>query len=130
MLHGQGKKEVIVFRYNLAGGQKVTLKERIKADCTIVEVRVRFYPGQENSLKVRPYILHKLNKPEEIFTYVEGGSVFLSGDDDRESYPVSLSAQYDDEVVVYAENTSIYEYTVAVDVVVDYDSGQFRGVGA
>jgi hypothetical protein len=131
MLHGQGKKEVVIFRYDLPAGKKVTLKERIKADCTLTEVRVRFYAGQEGSLHVRPYIMHKNQRPEEIFTFVDGGNNFLSGEDDSAvPYPVSVSAEYDDELVVEAENTSTFVYTVFVDMIVDYDNGQYRGGGA
>lgn len=114
------KKEIIAIRKDIAPGQKLSFKERLKDNGALVSVRIRFYPGVENDLKVHPYVLHKNNRLEDIVTYVEGANSFISGDDDTFEFPVYLEFKYDDEFVVDAENIGVYTYTLVLDAVVEY----------
>lgn len=96
------------------------IKERMKDNGSVNEVRVRFYPGVEKSLHVNPYILHKAGRREELFTYPVGGEGFISGDNDTFVFPISIDFEYDDEIVVEFENVGNYSYTLAVDIIVNY----------
>jgi hypothetical protein len=124
------KKEVIVFRHDLAPGAKVTLSERVKGKGTIESVRVRFYKGQQLALEVNPYAKHTRNRKEDLLTYASnGGKKVLAGDDDQNEYPSVVTVDIDDEVCVDAYNSdATYTYTVAVDVVIDYYAGNNRVV--
>jgi hypothetical protein len=119
------KAEVLAIRKQIAAGATGTLSERIKDDGRISEVRARFYAGQERALRVKPYILHKAQRTEDMFTYVEGSEEFLSGDDDTFTFPVSVGVQYDDELKVWYQNTSSFEYTLVLDIVIIYTEGEY-----
>lgn len=124
------KSEVVSFRTKLAAGQSITLKERVKADGQLTEIRVRFYPGNQLALKVKPYVKHKGNKDEDVFTYAAGTDSLLAGDDDYFVFPVTVDVENDDEVVVFAQNTeTTFTYSVVVDMVLQYqfDEGDYRG---
>lgn len=114
------KKEIIAIRKDILPGEKVQFKERMKDNGALTNIRVRFYPGVENDLKVSPYILHKGNRREDVLTYVEGSNMDISGDDDTFVFPVYLEFKYDDEFVVEAENKGGYSYTLVVDATVEY----------
>lgn len=115
------KKEVVVFRKDVSGGETIILDERIKSNGRIVEVRVRFYDGSEGSFHVRPYVLHKGSLQENVVSYPDQGEQFISGNDDYFNFPVSVDVENDDQLKVWAENTSTFLYTLVVDVVLVYD---------
>lgn len=115
------KTEVITIRQVIGFGQTVNIKERCKSNGFVQEIRIRFYPGVENSLQVIPGVLHKGNIREDFFTYPEGTNRYISGDDDYLVFPVSLAFQNDDEIEVKAINTTTaYNYTLTCDLVVSY----------
>ena len=116
------KAEVMSFRQDISPGQMVTLTERIKDKGEIIEVRVKFYPGQERALQVRPFVQLFNSMTEDLFTW-GGGSTekFLSGDDDYFVFPVSASVVADDNLAIWVNNTDTqYTYTLVCDVVVQY----------
>lgn len=121
------KTEVISFRQDITAGQQLTITERIKDKGEIIEVRVRFYPGQERALQVRPFVQLFNLQTEDLLTW--GGSTngsgspdrFLSGDEDYFVFPVSASVVADDNIAVWVNNTDlVYTYTLVCDVVVQY----------
>ena len=115
------KKEVVTFRKSMGAGTSGTITERLKDDGFIEEVRIRFYPGVERQLQVSPFILHKENRREDLFTFPEGTEKYITGDNDYLIFPVSLEFAYDDEIQVSYVNTDInYPYTLVVDIVVSY----------
>jgi hypothetical protein len=115
------KKEVVSFRKVIAPATTEVLKERIKDNGEIEEIRIRFNTGQERALKVRPYVIHHANRQEDVFTYAETTETHLSGEDDYFIFPVSVSVQYDDQIAVWVSNTDLsFSYTVSVDVVISY----------
>lgn len=126
-----GKKEVIIFRKQIAPStSNFLITERIKADCTIEEIRVRFYVGQQLSLEVLPRIKHKGRKYESFFTFPSQTNSILAGDDDYLVFPVSMDAEYDDEIEILVNNKDVTNtYTLAVDIVLDYANGMDRVVG-
>jgi hypothetical protein len=121
-------KESIVIRRSVAAGESGTVRERLKADGTVEEIRVRFYPGQEGDLQVMPYILHKGERREDLLTFPAGSDRFLSGDDDYVVFPLSVSFEYDDNLQIDFKNIATFPYTLSVDVIVDYLGGQNRVV--
>jgi hypothetical protein len=118
------KAEVISFRYDVDPLEEFTLKERMKADGVVNQVNIRFYPGCELSLEVKPFVLHKGRRAEDIFTYAGSSKQAISGDDDFFQFPVSVTFELDDEFCVYFINTDTANtYTVCVDVFVNYEAG-------
>lgn len=115
------KVEVISFRSLIDPDDRVTFKERLKDGGFVQEIRIRFYPGLEKSLQISPFVLHKENRREDLFTFVGSTDNFISGDDDYFVFPVSIEFAYDDELAVEVyNNNSIYPYTMAVDIIVSY----------
>lgn len=118
------KTEVLSYRVNVLPGQELELKERIKDNGRVSEIRIRFYPGQERQLRVRPFILHTNNRAENILTFVDTTETYLTGDNDYFVFPVSSELFLDDEFVVWTKNDNdLYVYTVVVDVVINYLEG-------
>lgn len=117
------KKETITFRTSAATGTSGTITERVKARGVILSIQPRFYPGQENTLQIRPYVRHKVSRDEPLVTYPNGANQYLSGDDDAPVYAVSIAVENDDEIHVYYSNTGAYTYTVACDVTIQYMEG-------
>lgn len=129
--HGQmNRKEVISFRKTIpAGTQNMILQEMIKADGTVEKVAVRFYQGQQKALQVIPYIDHKGDQREDLITYPKNTDHYLSGDDDYLIYDVVSTVEYLDYASVMVTNTDpTYDYTLAVDITVDYYGGKDRVV--
>lgn len=120
------KREVISFRKSIAAGASDIIRERVKSNGTLEEVRVRFNPGQANTLRIRPVVEHKNNRMEDLVTYPAGTNQFLSGDDDYLILPCSITVENDDFVEVIANNTGGFTYTIVVDIVVDYLFGTER----
>jgi hypothetical protein len=115
------KTEVIAFRQNIAPSSSQTIQERVKANGRVAEIRVRFYPGQERDLQVRPFVTLLNRLQEDVLTYPGGTEPYLSGDDDYLIFPVSVDLQTDDFISVWVNNVSVnYTYTLVVDVVVQY----------
>lgn len=103
--------------------------ERVKADGTVEKLKVRFFAGQEKSLQVRPYILHKGRKIEDLVTYPEGTNEYLCGDDDYLEFDLSIPVENDDEIVIAVSNMDIDDpYTLNVSVMIDYYGGKMRVV--
>ena len=122
--------EAIKFRADLAAGVSVTLKERLKGNCTIEELRTRFYAGQEGTLHIRPCLWQTgRGVLVDLVTYPSGTLKYLAGEDDREVYKVTMDALLDDEVWLICENVGDYTYTVNCDVIIDYFAGTNRVVG-
>lgn len=121
------KKEVLSFRKIINANTTDVLHERIKADGTIEEIRIRFYTGQQKSLQLNPFVEHKGNKIEQIISYPSTTDNFISGDDDYFIFPISVPVEYDDYFKIHAKNIDpTYNYTVTVDVVIDYLGGKER----
>lgn len=122
------KTEVIPFRIQVPASSGVLkLSERLKADCTIEDIQVRFYPGQEGDLHVMPKIKRTGNRVEDLITFPAGTDQFLAGDDDTWRLDVGVDAQLDDEIQIIYENVDpTYEYTLMVFVTVDYLGGKNR----
>lgn len=125
------KKEVVSFRVTVPKGSKnIIYKERVKADGTVEEVRVRFYRGQQLALQVVPYVNHKGRKHEQLLTFAGNTNGYLCGDDDYFVYPVVVPVEDNDYVSVMVTNTdAANDYTLSVDVVVDYYAGKNRIIG-
>lgn len=116
------KKEAVSFRATIQPGEKRRLFERVKWNGSVHEVRVRFYPGPEGALHVQPYIQHKAEQIENMFTYAGETDGYISGDDDYFVYPVHVPVETDDKIAVFAYNTDAnYAYTLSVDVIVGYE---------
>lgn len=123
--------ESIPFRKKIPAGQtEVRVSERIKALGTLQGIRFIFTPGQEGSLRVRPFIERKHGFLEPILTFPEGGDAFLSGDDVKLDFPVIIPVENDENVVIYADNIDAEDdYTLMVDVFIDYYGGKSRVIG-
>jgi hypothetical protein len=115
------KKEVLSFRKDIQPGASETITERIKENGRVVNIRLRFYPGVERELRVRPYVLHKGQKQEDVFTYAGDTEAYITGDDDYLEFAVSIDVEYDDEMKVFASNeNATYAYTLVCDVIIVY----------
>lgn len=113
-----------------AGAKGVTITERIKALGTLQGIRFIFAPGQEGDLHIRPFILRKGGFLETILTFPEEGLNYLNGDDIVLEYPVITPVENDENIVIYADNMDDEnDYTLQVDVFIDYYGGHSRVIG-
>lgn len=129
--HGDlNKKEVISFRAAVAPNTTNTIfREQVKADGTVEKVSVRFYPGQQMSLHVFPFISHKGDQTESLVTYPKNTNNYLAGDDDYLVFDMVATVEYLDWIEVMVSNVDpANTYTLVVDVVVDYYGGKQRVV--
>jgi len=125
------KKEPIVFKAVIAPGETKKFSERIKGDGTIEQMKVRFFQGQQKSLLVRPYVLHKGNKIEDLITYPEGTDTYLSGDNDYLEFDLVVPVENDDQLVIWVQNVdpdALDPYTLNLSVMIDYYGGKSRVV--
>jgi hypothetical protein len=122
------RKEVISIRQTIpANTVNMIITERIKSPGTLEEIRVRFYPGVERDLHVYPSVQHKGNKTTQMLTFPQGTEQFLSGDDDYLILPVVLAVDNDDNIKIMVTNVNTtYDYTLSIDVVIDYYGGKNR----
>lgn len=115
------KKEIVSFRKDIIPNSEGHLYERIKDNGQVQEVRIRFYAGQTQELQVRPFVLHKGNKPEDMVTYPEGTQPYFSGEDDYFVFPVNVNIEYDDQLAIWYKNVNLeFNYTLVVDVMILY----------
>lgn len=125
------KRHVLAFRKTVpAGGDNGDgltpgfLSYNVTSPCTIEEINMRFYPGQERSLRIDIFVMHQSELREQVFTYVPGGDNFISGDDDVLKYPVTLAMEPNDTIWVQYTNTSTaYPYDMVCDIVLDQLGG-------
>lgn len=115
------KTEVISFRSPVLNLETKQILERVKANGEVRELRIRFYSGQEHALRVQAYVLHVGNRREEFVTFAGDTNNYFSGDDDYFIFPCSCLVGLDDELVVYVNNTSEFDYNMAVDILVHYN---------
>lgn len=121
----ESKKEIVSFRKVILANTTDVLHERIKADGTIENVKIRLYQGNQKSLRVRPYVEHKGSKIEDVITYASTSDNFISGDDDYFVFDITVPVQYDDYIKIWVQNVDgTYDYTLSVDVEVDYIGGK------
>lgn len=122
--------EVKSFRKNLDAGADIILKSRILADGTIEGVRAKFYPGQENTLQVRPCLWQTgRNVLVDLISYPDSTNQYISGEDDYFDYQITQECLKDDEIWLLVKNTGDFSYDLAVDVTVDYYAGNDRVIG-
>jgi len=127
-LDNLNKQEPLLFKQSVPKGTKLELRERIKADGTIENIKVRFFAGQEMDLKVKPMLIKKGDMYVDLINYV-GADKELSGDDDIFSFDTSLSVENDDEILIIAQNVNVdFDYTLFCIVQVDYYGGKKRVV--
>lgn len=130
MSTGPNTMEVMHFQKTIPAGETSDARQRVKANGTVEQLRVRFYTGQQKSLQVNPIVLHKGEKAEPLVSYLKGGDPFIAGEDDYFVFPVVVPVEYDDEIVIYYTNTDLANpYTLSVQVIVDYFGGTDRIVG-
>lgn len=113
-------KEVVAFRQEIDPGERLVLKERMKDRGIIEKLYVRFYSGVENSLRVRPFVMHNNRSPEDFLTY--NANSFITGEDDYFEFPVSIWIDIDDDLCVEVVNVDLnFTYSLVCDIVVSYD---------
>lgn len=124
------KKEVIQFKSIIPPNTEKVFSERIKADGTVEELRVKFYSGQERTLQVRPTIRHKGNLLQDLVTYPSDTEQYLSGDNDYFAFDLTGVVENDDEIKIFVTNNNPdYSYTLDATVTIDYYGGKNRIIG-
>ena len=121
---------MVTIRKTILPNTSGIIEERVKGPGTVEEVRIRFYPGQARALQVVPYVIHKGEQREDLVTFTQGSERFFSGDDDSLSLPCVVEVDNDDYLKINFNNTSsAYEYTLSVDLIIDYYAGKNRASG-
>jgi hypothetical protein len=115
----------VTWAEQVPAGDDDVLAYELPADATVENVRVRIYPGAENTLRVTPQVRTRSNNT---FPLLETrGKDYVDGDDDTWQFGVSESVEEGDKIQVRRENTdgqNAHNYRVIVDV--DYLGGTGR----
>jgi hypothetical protein len=122
----RNKKETVQFTKTILAGTTVTLSYLVKTEGTVERIFGKFYPGQQNALQVRPYLLLTADRQEELVTYPAGTNRFMSGDDRIFDIPIDYDVKSGDQLKVDVNNVSTYDYTLEISFVVDYVGGTMR----
>lgn len=121
------KKQVIPFRKTIAAATKDKIIVPIESDCTVDEIRVRFYAGQQNDFHVDPYILTNADQRENLVEYADGTNAYLSGDDDYLVFPIGIAVVKNSNLIIaYDNQDAVNAYTLVIDVILDYAFGTRR----
>lgn len=123
------RKETVSFRKNIEPGVREVLKERVKAPGTVEEIRIRYYAGEQLTLKIRPCVEKKGSQLVDLITYAGNTDAFITGDDEPLPFKVVFPVYNDDELVVIVENIGSVASRLSIDIEVDYYAGDKRVVG-
>jgi ABC-type amino acid transport substrate-binding protein len=122
----QTKKETISFTATITAGTSQLLSQEIKQAATVERIFGKFYPGQQNTLHVQPYLLMSQGRVDQLVTYPSNANAYLSGDDRDFDMPISFDVLPNDKIMVNVNNTGAYDYTLQIAFVVDYQAGTSR----
>ena len=123
------RKEVVSFRKNIGAGVKEMLKERVKAPGTVEKIRVKFYSGEQLTLKIKPCVEKKGRQLVDLITYPKNTDTVITGDDELLTFDVVFPVYNDDVLVLIVENTGDKLSRCSCDIEVDYYAGDKRVVG-
>lgn len=103
------------------------LTHEVKKDATVESITVRFYPGAELDLQVRPFV-----EPDEgnrISPVSLIGREVIVGDDDVFEFHVTEPVEEEDIIGVEFDNVGDYDLDGIVDMTLDREGGIERIVG-
>jgi hypothetical protein len=132
LAENRSKKETIQFTLQVAAGADLSgltsLRQRLKSEGTIQRIFGQFYAGQQGDLQVRPYLVLRNERSEELVTYPSGANRYMSGDNTNFDFSVDFDVLPDFEIRLDVKNLSIYPYTLQISFEVDYVGGTLRVV--
>lgn len=104
------KNPILVFE-NIAAGESKTIEKEIRRPARMKQIIMRFFPGQENDLIVRPYIRKTSGAVQDLSAYT--GNAYFAGDDNDLVFEVDfVLEQYDKFCVEVSNNDITYAYDV------------------
>lgn len=122
--HGGGntvRSETILFDDHVpAGTVRMVLERSLKYRGKIREMTIVFYPGQQKTLEVNPYMLRAPDLYVPLTKYV-GDRKYFSGDDSKFEIQMVMPFFVDDKLVVEVNNTSAFDYDLYVLFEIDYE---------
>lgn len=123
------KQQAYSFRAVCPAGSTKKFEQIIPGAATVEKVRVHFYQGQQKALHIVPVVVHKSKERENIIDFPTGTDPYLSGDNEDLVYDVSIPVGNLDKLVVEANNTDpVNDYSIVVDIMLDFENGQKRAV--
>ncbi|MCT4564161.1 MAG: hypothetical protein N4A68_07540 [Maledivibacter sp.] len=124
------RKEVVSFRKKIEPGVREIIRERVKASGTVEKIIIRFYLGEQLSLRIRPCVEKKGQQLVDLITYPRGTDNYITGDDDPPMpFDVVFPVYNDDNIAVIVQNTGEIASRLSVDIEVDYYAGDKRVIG-
>lgn len=123
----QDTKKVVSFRGEVAPGTTRVFRYDLRKDGTIEEIVNRIYSGPVGLLKIRPYLVSQGEVFESMLKFSDGGNDYISGDDDRDRFDVTMPFVRGNYIEVRATNESgLNPYDVNMSMTLDYYGGQRR----
>lgn len=108
------RSDAILFDESIpAGTSKLVLKRKLSMPGFVKEMTIVFYPGQEKTLQVLPY----MEKAPDIavpFTKYAGDRAYYSGDDSKFEVTMNMRFGSQDQLCVEVSNTSAFDYDLYV----------------
>lgn len=112
------KTPVLIFESIPAGTVRQLIEREIKRPAKMDKVLIRFFPGQQNTLTVRPYIRKTSGAVQELSMYT--GETSFAGDDNDVPFAVDVAIDQYDKVCIEVSNSSTYDYDAYVLFEIEY----------
>lgn len=118
----------ILFDQSIPGGtNNLILEMPVHRPGTITKMTIRFYPGQQKTLQVRPFVQRPPDGVEELAQYT-GTRKYFSGDNDifeiKMDFPID--AEYKISLDISNVSSPAQTYDVYVIFEIDYYDGKGR----
>jgi hypothetical protein len=115
------KNPILIFE-SIAASEKKTIKRQINKKAILKQIVMKFFTGQENALRIKPYIRKNSGALQNLTAYV--GNEFFAGEDLNLTFDVYYELEQYDEFCVYVDNiNATYAYDVYVLGLVEYQGG-------
>jgi hypothetical protein len=116
------RQPILIFESVPAGTSKLIIKRQIRRPADLKKILMRFLPGQQNTLTVRPFIRKGgSGAVQELSAYL--GNVYFAGDDNDIPFDLSFTLEQYDEFCIEVSNSSAYDYDVYVLAEIEYERG-------
>ena len=121
------RRESVRFAGSVNAGDTETETFEVSEDCTVEEVKVRFYQGPRLSLHVVPFVEDGTDRGRRVELVNFRGKEYVDGDNDLWVFDASEGVEDGEVVGVEVENTDGSNgYDYAVDMTLDYAGGTER----
>lgn len=120
------RKDTMILKGEVLAGQKRVVKRTIPEDCTIERLYNRLYSGSVGQFKIFPWIVRNGDIYESLLIFGDPQKPYLSGDDDRDEFDITVEARKGDRIEIWGVNDGTETYDINVGLTIDNYGGRKR----